>query len=977
MGIFQFYSWFRKTFPEDIYKVDKYIHTELSLEIDNLLIDMNGLFHTSAQKVFKYGSFKPHYDVIIKENNKTHQLVFKDICETLENILMTVNPRRKIILCVDGPAPMAKQCQQRKRRYKSSLERGDDDKSFDSNQMTPGTKFMDHLSKYIDWFIRKRISENPFWQNIEIIYSPSSVPSEGEQKLLSYIRKFGDKNESYVMHGLDSVSGDTPLLLKNINNDIEIKTIETLSTEWISRDCGKEYSETNFQVWTENGWTKIKTVMRHKVTKNLYRVNTHTGVVDVTEDHSLLNIEKKSVKPIDCSIGDKLLHHFPSFEENKICLDVDNLENKNIKELYKIASSFHISNYQKVTKKELIEKIKNSIESKIFCDLNKKTEITEKESYIMGLFWADGSCGIYESKKNKKYLLYQWYISNCDLELLKSIKTDLEECYNHSCAIFEDKSKQKRQNVQKSYKLRINGGKSMKYVIDKYINMFYYKNKHPKYKNGNKYICPEILNSPKVIRESFLKGVYAGDGKGHDINKKTKKEIDVESKISSQSIFFLCKSLGYNVSIIIRSDKMNVYKLTITKLYLQKDENVIKKIFDLGKTEQYVYDLETENHHFQAGVGQMIVHNSDLIMLSLLTHYSKFYVLRDDTFDHKNNFLLVDIGSVREKLVNLMKWEKSEDSLFDFKFNKEWVINDFVFLCFITGNDFLPHIPSIEIIEGGVEVIIEISKNVGRTHGHITRNKTGNIVFCKSSLKKFLEIVADSEKELLEQKFKNRSRYFEDKILEKSATYNASENKYEINIDKFRSCYNEEIFQNEEYLEKASYDYLGGLQWILKYYTKEVPSWRWYFPYHYAPTASTLVKYIDSFEFPRCFKGSPLTPLQQLLCVLPPKSSKLLPYPLDSLLSTKLKRFNPDDVEIDVSGKKHEYMGIVKLPFIDFGVVKKVYDENISKVDERELRRNNLGKSLHYIYDFDNERIFKSYYGDIEKCMVTVKVIEF
>jgi DNA gyrase/topoisomerase IV subunit B len=31
----------------------------------------------------------------------------------------------------------------------------------------------------------------------------------------------------------------------------------------------------------------------------------------------------------------------------------------------------------------------------------------------------------------------------------------------------------------------------------------------------------------------------------------------------------------------------------------------------MGKTEQYVYDLETENHHFQAGIGQMIVHNTD------------------------------------------------------------------------------------------------------------------------------------------------------------------------------------------------------------------------------------------------------------------------------------------------------------------------------------------------------------------------------
>ena len=150
MGIFQFYSWFRKTFPKDIYKVDRSISSELSFtDIDNLLIDMNGLFHTSAQKVFKYGSFKPHYDIVIRENNQTHQLVFKDICETLENILITVNPKRKLILCVDGPAPMAKQCQQRKRRYKSSMERKEDDKSFDSNQMTPGTKFMDHLSKYI------------------------------------------------------------------------------------------------------------------------------------------------------------------------------------------------------------------------------------------------------------------------------------------------------------------------------------------------------------------------------------------------------------------------------------------------------------------------------------------------------------------------------------------------------------------------------------------------------------------------------------------------------------------------------------------------------------------------------------------------------------------------------------------------------------------------------------------------------------
>ena len=90
-----------------------------------------------------------------------------------------------------------------------------------------------------------------------------------------------------------------------------------------------------------------------------------------------------------------------------------------------------------------------------------------------------------------------------------------------------------------------------------------------------------------------------------------------------------------------------------------------------------------------------IIHglDADLIMLSLLTHYPKFYVLRDDTFDRTNNFLLLDIGSVRKQLIEIMRWEPTEES--EYKFNEEWVINDFVFLCFLCGNDFLPHIPSL------------------------------------------------------------------------------------------------------------------------------------------------------------------------------------------------------------------------------------------------------------------------------------------
>lgn len=142
----------------------------------------------------------------------------------------------------------------------------------------------------------------------------------------------------------DSVTGNTPIILKNIQTgNIEIKTICELgghSIEW------KEYNElkpfdsyksnrreklqstsycNKYLIWCRNGWCKFNRVIRHKCNKKIYRIVTSNSVVDVTEDHSLLDKNGKNIKPNNCLIGTKLLHNplFHYLKENNIQANIN------------------------------------------------------------------------------------------------------------------------------------------------------------------------------------------------------------------------------------------------------------------------------------------------------------------------------------------------------------------------------------------------------------------------------------------------------------------------------------------------------------------------------------------------------------------------------------------------------------------------------------------------------------------------------
>ena len=75
------------------------------------------------------------------------------------------------------------------------------------------------------------------------------------------------------------------------------------------------------------------------------------------------------------------------------------------------------------------------------------------------------------------------------------------------------------------------------------------------------------------------------------------------------------------------------------------------------------------------------------------------------------------LSVLREYLDN---WLFTENLDFDYDFER--VIDDWVFLCFFVGNDFLPHLPTLEIRENALDLLTRIYKDVYPRVGYLSCN---------------------------------------------------------------------------------------------------------------------------------------------------------------------------------------------------------------------------------------------------------------
>lgn len=146
----------------------------------------------------------------------------------------------------------------------------------------------------------------------------ASVTAEGRKMIRLCKEHVETTYNCKVVYG-DSVAHYTPIIVKigNFVNVIEIEELETLFSDngntWKRcHDSNKQYIDfgnLNIMTWTELGWTKLHRVIRHKLPENkkMVRTITRNGIVDTTDDHSLLLENKSEISPNSLKCGDRLL----------------------------------------------------------------------------------------------------------------------------------------------------------------------------------------------------------------------------------------------------------------------------------------------------------------------------------------------------------------------------------------------------------------------------------------------------------------------------------------------------------------------------------------------------------------------------------------------------------------------------------------------------------------------------------------------
>jgi 5'-3' exonuclease len=338
--------------------------------------------------------------------------------------------------------------------------------------------------------------------------------------------------------------------------------------------------------------------------------------------------------------------------------------------------------------------------------------------------------------------------------------------------------------------------------------------------------------------------------------------------------------------------------------------------------------------------------DADLLFLSLASGQENIFLMRETTILSKRDISeneIEEFGYLSIKILKKIIYEEIIILKNINKWNADNLINDFVFLCYFCGNDFLPTIPSLTLkphnhkLINGIDTIITTYKNIMS----IVNDKTEVYQYLINIENDKISINYNIFIKILDELSEQETAYYNDHFKYKRyINYSKLDNQYEIELynydnniinnykdyidlgnpetnlndwkyNYYKNYYNIKINidnSDDKSLDEVLENYINGLIWTLYYYYDKCKNYEWFYEYHHGPFISDLNNYIKKnpdiikhYEKIYSLKGiwfeNQIKPLQQLLLVLPHESSYLLPLSYRNLMfNNKLLDYFPNKI---------------------------------------------------------------------------------
>ena len=344
--------------------------------------------------------------------------------------------------------------------------------------------------------------------------------------------------------------------------------------------------------------------------------------------------------------------------------------------------------------------------------------------------------------------------------------------------------------------------------------------------------------------------------------------------------------------------------------------------------------------------------DADLIFLSIASNKNNIFLLREaNQFDKKEEgFNIIKMDIFKYLIIEIFTQEyqsQLKDNYSSKYINTNKLLNDFVCIYFLLGNDFIPHIPSLHIYHNGSDLLIKHYVTVQiKTNNYIMNinNSINNIIIYQLLHQMAINEVDNLNDIRINEKKRGVPRRIDNNYDREMYKINNLIFQYkdpvQIGKENFKQRYYEHYKIDD--VTKMVSEYIKSISWIQQYYFNDTPSWTYYYPYHVAPFISDIIQYFNNSVVNYNFKPSkPYYPFEQLSMVLHPYNFYLLPRTIKDYYSMTKDDMHPTRFDIDYLYKTKHFKTIPLLPNINVKFIKdSVYKlKNTFNMNERNRNR--------------------------------------